>query len=299
MRIQMTNSTTLTDKSPTAQRPDGFPAQLRYCYYMRLSEAIHMKAQSSEPRVFKVPADVCWVVVPQELGYGWVVVLPLVGDEQAMVEVRNGLQGNLCRISPSCEDTNSRVLDIPERYPTKLLRDAERDHRKKPRGCELRIVAPAQNDHKVPCYGAAQLRYCYYLHLGEAKEAPESTNEQPVFNVPYKPRWVLIRKYLRDGMAQIYQLTSKDETKCGWEKSYHVNLIAKKENSGKKPEIVPKSDKDTWAQCILERYPEHLMRDAERDLKETKRFLDLETTRGFLKRIDEGSPEHWALAKAT
>ena len=293
----MSNPAPHADESQPAQKPQGFPVQLRYCYYLRLREAKRMKEPGAEHSVFKVPADACWVVVSQDYGRDWFAILPLLSNEQVSVEKQKGLQADLGRISPSFDDTTSWVLDIPERYPARLLRDAQHKHGEKHRDCQLRLVAQALNDPNAP-YGAAQLRYCYYFHLGDAEEATESTDEQPVFNVPYKPRWVLVRKYLRDGSVQIYQLTSEDETENCFEKPFHVCLWAKDD---KKSELIPKSEKDnTWAQCILERYPEKLMRDAETDpknKKRTRRNLDLETTRSFFKKIDAGSPEHWTVAK--
>ena len=124
---------------------------------------------------------------PQKFGGGWFAILPLVSDEQISVERKKGLQANLRQVSPSPSDSASYVLDIPERYPEKLLRDAEHDRR----DGILRLVAPAPDEPKAP-YAKAQLRYCYYLHLGEAEKANESTGEQPVFDVPYKKRWVLV-----------------------------------------------------------------------------------------------------------
>lgn len=292
----MSNPAPHADESQPAQKPQGFPVQLRYCYYLRLSEAKGPKKTANGQRVFKVPADACWVVVSQDFGYGWFAILPLLSNEQVSIEKQKGLQAELGRISPSFDDTASWVLDIPERYPAKLLRNAEQKHREKPRDCHVRPMAPAQGDAKTP-YCGAQLRYCYYLHLGDAEEASESIDAQPIFNVPYKRRWLLVRKYLRDGSAQIYQLTSEDETKNGWEKPFHVNLTENKDEGERKQEIVRKSKKDTWAQCILERYPEKLMREAEADFGKTRQYLDLETTRGLFKKIDAGSPGHWTVAK--
>ena len=76
------------------------------------------------------------------------------------------------------------MLDIPERYPAKLLCDAENDHGQRPYDGNLQLVAQAKDDSKVP-YAEAQLRYCYTLHFGKANKAQESTVEQPVFDVPY------------------------------------------------------------------------------------------------------------------
>ena len=284
----MNNTSASGYESQAAQKPRGFPVRLRFCYHLRLCEAKRMKAGTIVPHVFQVPADACWVVVPQEFGDGWSAVLPLLSDEQTVVERKQGLQANLGRVSPSPSDSASHVLDIPERYPAKLLRDAEHDQRQGRREGALRLVAPAQDDPSVP-YGAAQLRYCYYLHLNHAEKAIEWSDEQPMFNVPYKGRWVLVRKYLRDGTVQIYQLTSKEEMEGGYEKQFHVNL-------GK---IVPKASVDSWVQCILERYPEHLMRDAEMDYKKSLRKLDPVTTSSLFKKIDAGSPDHWTLAKRT
>ena len=282
----MSNPAPHADESQPAQKPQGFPVQLRYCYYLRLSEAKGPKKTANGQRVFKVPADACWVVVSQDFGYGWFAILPLLSNEQVSIEKQKGLQADLGRISPLFDDTASWVIDIPERYPAKLLRNAEKKHCEKPRDCQVRPMAPAHDNPKTP-YSGAQLRYCYYLHLGNAEEATESSDAQTIFDVPYKRRWLLVRKYLHDESAQVYQLTSDDETESGWEKQFHVML-------GK---IVQKSLVDSWAQCILERYPEKLMREAEADFGKTRQYLDLETTRGLFKKIDARSPGHWTVAK--
>ena len=160
------------DESQPAQRPQGFPVQLRYCYYLRLSEAKPMKEPVAGRRVFKVPADACWVVVSQDYGSGWFAILPLLSNKQVAIERQKGLQANLGRVSPSPDDTVSCVLDIPERYPSTLFVEAERTSGEKRRAGHLRLTAPAQTDPK-DSYCKAQLRYCYYLHLGEAKMSDE------------------------------------------------------------------------------------------------------------------------------
>jgi hypothetical protein len=280
----------------TPQRPHGFPVQLRYCFYLRLSEAKRMEDSATKGRVFRIPADARWVVVPQEYGNGWFGILPLLSDEQVSTERQKGLQADLGRVFQSRDGTASCVLDIPERYPSRLIVEAERTSGEKRRSGQLRLTARAQSDPHTP-YAGAQLRYCYYLHLDEAETSTESLDASPAFNIRCKARWVLVRKYLRDGSAQIYKLTSKDKTESGWEKPFHVILTSNVDEDEKKQDLLPKSKKDTWAQCILERYPEHLMRDAEMDYNMTRRRFDLETTRSLFKKIDAGSPEHWTLAK--
>ena len=221
MRNQVNSTAAPGHESQAAQKPQGFRVRLRFCYHLRLKEAKGPKTATNGQQVFKVPADARWVVVPQDFGDGWFAILPLLDNEQASLETTSGLQVNLGRITPSPPNSASHVIDIPERYPAKLLRDAEQDHRQFSRVGHLQLVAPAQDDSKAP-YSDAELRYCYTLHFGEADKAHESTVEQPVFDVPYSWHWVLVRKYLRDGSAHVYPTTSHEETDSGSTKPHHV-----------------------------------------------------------------------------
>jgi hypothetical protein len=283
------NSTSPPENAPLeAQQPTGASVQLRYCNYLRLIDAKRFNKISSKTGFFNVPTMTCWVVVAlQDLGFRSVVVLPLLDDAQVAVERQKGLQANLAKVSPTFANIPSWVLDIPERYPVKLLSEVKPEHGESRRNCKVRLREPAQNNPKEP-YSKAEVRYCYYLHLDDADTATQSCTKPPMLEVPYKCRWVLVRKYLHDGTAQIYKLTSSDETVGGSDKPFHVwlgKIVPKQKDS--QPQI------DSWAQCVLERYPQHLMRDATVDFGKTPRTLDMMETLNVLKTIQSKSPEHW------
>ena len=270
----MSNTSSGLKETPQPQAPNRFAVWVQRYFYLLLDDAVRAK-----DGIFNVPAEIRWVAVVRNFGGGWVAIRPLLNDEQASIEKQKGLQADLGRVMPSPDESIQWLLDIPERYHAKLRCNEREDSHHSAR---VHFTAPAQPDPRA-AYPAAQLRYCYYLHLSQADQPIEN---QPVFNIPGKARWVLLRRQLRDGWAQIYQLTSDDVTENDLEKPFHVHL-------GK---VVPKSPKDSWAQCILERYPDRLMREAELDHNKTKKNFDLETTRSLFKRIDAESPDHWVVA---
>lgn len=267
-------------ESAATQAPDRFEVEVRRCYYLRLEEAVRV-TDGVSPLRFNVPALARWIAMLRTFGGGWVAIRPLFSDEQIVVETKKGLQAVLGRLVPPPEENMQWVLDIPERYHTRLLSGFAEGRGDSSLFARVHFTAPATPNQNA-AYPSAQLRYCYYLHLDQAENMLTKEHE-PILKVPAKARWVLVRRYLRDDWAQVYKLTSDDVTENGLEKPFHVHL-------GK---VVPKSPEDSWAQCILERYPERLLREAEHDHKRTKKVFDLETTRSLFKKIDAASPEHW------
>ena len=156
----MTNPSPRVDVPPSPQKQQGFPVHLRCCYYLRLGEAERTNRPGNDGCIFRVPAALCWVVVPQDYGCDWFAILPLLSPELVAGEREKGLQATLGRVSSAFDDSTSWVLDIPERYPATLLRSAEHQSGRKGRIGQLQLIAPAHVDPQSS-YSSAQLRYCY------------------------------------------------------------------------------------------------------------------------------------------
>ncbi len=277
----MNKSQSPNEPTQSLQSPTKYRAWLKFCYYLRMQDAKFIHDPAPEG-LFEVPADAQWVVVRRRLDGKWLVVIPLLNDGQASSERKSGQQVELSLVCGSANEGNSWILDISERYPLNLFEEAEADYGKRQRECTVKPIAPPETSSNEQ-YPKAQLRYCYYLHLGKADKTEKSDSGTAKFQVPYKRRWVLVRKYFRDGTAQIHQLTSDVETESGLQKSFHVWL----------GNVVPKSSKNSWAQCIQERYPERLMNEAEMDSGKTRAYCDVMATLSYFKAIDRGSPDHW------
>lgn len=281
----MTEYSEWISETAACQVPDRFPVEVRRCNYLCLKDAVRVTDSDSSLH-FQVPALVRWVAVLRQFDGGWIAIRPIFSDVEIAEERKLvGLQADLGKLRPPPEEKVQWIVNIPERYHVNLLLEATNERGNSSPSAHVQFTEPADVGQKA-ARPSAELRYCYYLHLDSAKKMLSQEGE-PVLSIRAKARWVLVRRYLRDDWAQIYQLTSDNVTANDHEKRFHVHL-------GK---IVPKSSEDTWAQCILERYPSRLMRDAEHDYKKTKRNLEPLDVIAILKTIDSGSPDHWMVAR--
>ena len=140
---------------------------------------------------------------------------------------------------------------------------------------------------------SCSIRYCFYLHLGSARRNGKMwpdhfSRHHPIFDVEGKARWVLVYQEAGSDWVQIYQLTSKNKTVTGKTKPNHVPLGRIIPN--KNPSIAAKQ---SWVQCIPERYPTRLIDDAETVYHEKPIPIDPNVANIFLKAIMAKSPQNW------